>query len=57
MKNEIKYAIYMLGLGATLLAYAHANFATKSVVEANTDRIIEMDKRIYDIWVIITQKK
>jgi len=43
MKNEIKYALYMLGLGMTLVAYAHSQFATKSTVEV-------MDQRIYDIW-------
>jgi len=43
MKNELKYALYMLGLGMTLVAYAHSQFATKSTVEV-------MDQRIYDIW-------
>jgi hypothetical protein len=30
MKNEIKWAIYCIGLGVSLVGYAHFNFATKT---------------------------
>lgn len=46
MKNEIKWALYCVGLGMTLIAYAHSQFATKSTVEV-------MDQRIYDIWKVV----
>lgn len=49
MKNEIKYAVSMIGLGFVLLAYAHANFASKTTVE-------KMDARIYEIWKEIVKK-
>lgn len=32
MKN-IRLAIYFIGLGASLVIYAHANFSTRSTVE------------------------
>lgn len=50
MKNEIKYAVYMIALGMSLVVYAHATFATKSTVEV-------MDARIYEIWKEIVSKK
>lgn len=50
MRNEIKYAVYMIALGASLVVYAHANFASKSTVE-------EMDKRIYEIWKEVVKNK
>ena len=49
MKDEIKYAIYMIVLGASLVVYAHANFASKSTVE-------KMDERIYEIWKEVVKK-
>lgn len=42
MKNEIKYAVYLIVLGASLVAYAHSNFATK-------DDVKEMKQDIRDI--------
>lgn len=49
MKNEIKYAIYLMGLGLSLVAYAHSQFATRTTVE-------EMDRRIYEIWKEVVKK-
>lgn len=38
MNQQIKNAIYFIGLGMTLVAYAHYNFASKDdVVEMKTD--------------------
>ncbi len=49
MKNEIKYAFYLLGLGMTLIAYAHATFATKHQVDSNSDYLKRIDDRVYKI--------
>lgn len=45
MKNELKYAFYMIGLGMALVAYAHATFATKDVVTTIHDdiKVIQTD--------------
>lgn len=50
MKEELKTAAWLIGLGIGLAAYAHANFATKSTVET-------MDARIYEIWKEVVSKK
>ena len=50
MRDEIRYAVYMIALGASLVVYAHANFASKSTVE-------KMDDRIYDIWKTVVKEK
>jgi hypothetical protein len=49
MRDEVKYIVGMIVLGASLVAYAHANFASKSTVET-------MDARIYEIWKEIVVK-
>lgn len=49
MKNEIKYAIYMVGLGMTLVIYAHSEFSTKREVESLKLVIDRIDGRVYDI--------
>lgn len=51
MKNEIRYMVMILGLGLSLAAYAHLNFASISLVERIFDRIEKLDGRIYDIQV------
>ena len=52
MKNEIVLAwiIQSVVLGASLVAYAHANFASKSMVET-------MDGRIYEIYKVVVENK
>jgi hypothetical protein len=50
MKDEIKYALTLLGLGVSLIAYAHANFATKSDVS-------EMKQDIREIREYLLGKK
>lgn len=52
MKNEIVLAwvLQSIVLGAGLVAYAHANFASKSVVET-------MDARIYEIYKVVVENK
>jgi bacteriorhodopsin len=49
-KEDLKWAFYLIALGASLVAYAHATFATKSTVE-------RMDERIYEIWQKVVTNK
>lgn len=32
MQTEIRHTFYLIGLGIALVAYAHANFSTKTMV-------------------------
>ena len=45
MKKEIQFFIWSLGIGVALIAYAHANFATKDNVNSLHEdiRIIQAD--------------
>jgi len=44
MRN-IKLAIYFIGLGASLVIYAHANFSTKDMIkDIRENRNREVDK-------------
>lgn len=49
-RAEIKWVIYLIGLGGALVAYAHVQFATKAEVKEVKTSIEKMDSRIYDIW-------
>ena len=49
MRKEIQYFITILGLGASLIVYAHSSFASKDTVQAVEKRLILIDKRIYDL--------
>lgn len=44
----ITFAISMIVLGAGLVAYAHANFASKSMVETMDQRIYELHQKIIE---------
>jgi hypothetical protein len=48
--EPIEQAIALVALGGSLVAYAHANFATKSTVET-------MDKRLWEIHQVVVEKK
>lgn len=50
MKRLVIDAIGLIGIGAALVAYAHANFASKSTVET-------LDQRIYDLWIQLPPEK
>ena len=43
MSKMILDAVALIVVGAGLVVYAHANFATKSTVE-------KLDDRVYQIW-------
>jgi hypothetical protein len=56
MKNEIRYTLYVLGLGASLVAYAHSQFATKTRVERIEDAVKRVDERVYEIWKEVVKR-
>lgn len=56
MRDEIKYAIYMLALGASLVVYAHANFSTKEETSSVKSTVEKMDERVYEIWKEVVKK-
>lgn len=39
MREEIKYFVYVIGLGVSLVTYAHFNFATSSRVQKVEEKI------------------
>ena len=45
--KQIKMALYFVGLGAVLVAYAHGTFATKKDVEYLIKTVDKIDKRVY----------
>ena len=49
MKDQIKYALYMMGIGLALAAYGHNNFAPKSIIDILFDKVDTIDKRVYEI--------
>ena len=56
MRSEIKYAIYLIGLGLSLIAYAHSQFATKQEINDVKVQVKTMDERIYEIWKVVVKK-
>lgn len=48
LNEQLKLIIYWVGLGASLVVYAHANFATKEKVDKNTAKLesVATDKDI-----------
>lgn len=54
MNEDLRHAIHMIGIGLaigfSLIVYAHANFASKSVVE-------KMDDRIYEIHKVVVKQQ
>lgn len=46
MKKEIKFAVLLIAAGMGLVAYAHANFATKDIVTLIFNDISEIKQDI-----------
>jgi len=42
MKSELRYAFYLIALGASLVVYAHATFSTKGKVNSLHDDVKEI---------------
>lgn len=57
MKNELKYAIYMIGLGASLVVYAHATFTTKDVATDIKDDVKEIRQDVREIKLYLLDNK
>jgi hypothetical protein len=51
MRGEIKYFVFALGLGGTMIAYAHSNFATKDVTRIILDRLVSIESKL-DNYII-----
>jgi hypothetical protein len=54
VKEEIKFILFLLGLGGSLVAYAHATFATKTSAQEIKDDVKDIRIMVYDLW---TKKK
>lgn len=54
MKEEIKYVLYLVSLGAALVAYAHSTFATKDYVQLIHEDVKEIKK---DVKIMLTKGK
>jgi hypothetical protein len=50
MRGEVKYVLYLIGLGMGLVAYAHSQFSTKAELQTVKTTVEKMDERIYQIW-------
>jgi len=56
MKNELKYVLYLITLGASLVSYAHFTFATKYEVRNIREILKTIDQRVYDIHLEIIKE-
>lgn len=45
MREQIKWGLYLIGLGCGLTAYAHLNFATKTRVQRIEDKLEAVSTR------------
>jgi len=50
MTPEIKEFIKIFVLGCSLIAYAHARFATKDEVQTNRQFLIRIDSRVDSLY-------
>lgn len=51
MREEIKWFLYAVVLGTSLISYAHQNFASKDVLSLILDRITTINERLNSIEV------
>lgn len=51
MKKEIQYFVYVLLLGAGLVAYAHANFPTKDILHMIVERLDRIENKVDNIKI------
>lgn len=56
MKNDIKFMVYLVAVGASLIVYAHATFTTRYTMEDLVKKIDTIDQRLYDIHNVLIQK-
>lgn len=50
MRKEIQFVLTIMGLGASLVVYAHATFATKETVGSIREILVKIDERVFDIY-------
>lgn len=53
MKNEIKVVIYFVGIGMSLVAYAHLNFSTKGENNTLHQDVRELRKEVSEIKTLL----
>ena len=63
MRDDIKTIFFLLGVGCTLIAYAHATFSTKESVKTVKESVIDIksvlrviDQRVFDIHKRVVDK-
>lgn len=55
-RREIQYAVLLVGIGCSLLAYAHANFPVKSTITSMQEDIREIRRITWDIKVKLEKR-
>lgn len=56
MRSEIKFFVFVFCLGAALVAYAHANFATGPTIERIFNKLDRIDANILELHRIVREK-
>ena len=57
MKTDIKFAVYLIALGASLVVYAHATFTTKDVATDIKDDVKEIRQDVKEIKYYLLENK
>ena len=57
MKSELKWALYCIMLGGSLIAYAHSQFSSKDITDIIRTDQIEMKKDLREIRNYLIPKK
>jgi len=57
MRSEIRFTLFLISLGASLVAYAHVTFATKGEAKNIRELLHTIDARVYDIHTKLFTKE
>jgi hypothetical protein len=49
MRDELKFVLYCVALGMTLIAYAHANFASKDILILIFSKLQTIESKILSL--------
>lgn len=49
MRKEIVFVLSLIGMGASLVVYAHSTFTTKETTKNIHDIVKTIDQRVYNI--------
>jgi len=53
MRKEVNYILALISLGAGIVVYAHATFATKQDVKSLIKMVERIDERVYNIHQVL----